>query len=182
MSKTNLLLKLMALAAVAAFALAACGQQEVLPQGGNPIPTPIEGENVGDAPSSQAAATPEETFSRYLKDSLGALVAQQRQKLELRQRYQNPEQTKEDLGGLLSEINVLEDRTKIKKVTDTSTNATANVEMDVRVVWADGDQESFTCKYAVTLQQAENEAGETVWYVINPDSFPIFASGVCARK
>ena len=166
---------------VVAIVLAAC-TGEVVPQGGNPIPTPIEGENVGSAPSSQAATTPEETFSRYLKDSLGALVAQQNQKLEMRQRYQNPEQTKEDLGGLLAEINVLEDRTKIKKVAETSTNATANVDMDVRVSWADGDQETFTCGYAVTLQQAENDKGEVVWYVINPDSFPIFAQGVCQRK
>ncbi len=163
--------------------LAACnpGQStEVVSQGGNPLPTVNVGTAVGDAPSSQAAATPEETWSRYLADSFGALVAQQSQKLELRRRYQNPELTKEDVGGLLAEIKILEDRTTIKKVTDKSTNATANVDTDVRVVWVDGDQESFTCKYAVTLQLAENEDGDPVWYIINPDSFPLFVS--CVKK
>lgn len=180
MSKTKFISPLMLFVLLMTLALAACGSKEVLPEGGNPIPTPIKGEEVGDAPDSQAAATPEETISRYLNDSIAALVAGQLQKLQLRARYQNPEQTEQDLGGLLSEINVLEDRTKVKKVTDTSTNATASVDLDVRVKWADGDTESFTCAYAVTLQSGENKKGETVWYVINPDAFPLFVN--CTRK
>lgn len=155
---------------------------EVIPAGGNPIPTPIIGENVGTAPDSQAAAVPEESFKRYINDSIAGLVAIQVQKITIRQRYQNPSQTEQDLGGLLTAVNILEDRTKIKKVTDTSTNATANADIDVRITWADGDTQSFTCKYAVTLQAAENANRETVWYVINPDVFPIFANGVCLQK
>ena len=180
MYKTKHINPLMIFALLMTLVLAACGGKEVLPEGGNPIPTPIKGENVGDAPDSQAAATPEETFSRYIDDSIAALVAGQSQKLSLRARFQNPEQTEKDLGGLLSEVNILEDRTKIKKVTDTSTNATANVDIDIRVKWADGDTESFTCNYAVTLQSGENKEGETVWYVINPDAFPVFVN--CTRK
>lgn len=152
---------------------------EVLEEGGNPIPTPIEGVDVGEEASSQAAGTPEDTFRRYITASLGSLVALQQQRIELRQRYQNPEQTKEDLGGLVTAINVLEDRTEIKKVTETSTNATANVDVDVRVEYADGDRQTFTCKYPITLQQAENEDGDNVWYVINPAEFPLFVS--CVR-
>jgi hypothetical protein len=184
MAKTKLTIQYVLCALVVlAMALTSCNigrPTEVLEEGGNIIPTPIAGENVGEAPGSQAAATPEETASRYLKDSLGSLVAQQTQKIELRERYQNPSQTVEDLGGLLTEISVLEDRTEVKKVNENSTNATANVDLDVRVTWADGDTESFTCKYAVTLQQAENDDEEEVWYVINPDAFPLFVN--CSRK
>ena len=159
---------------VAAIALAACTAEEVVPQGGNPIPTPRTGENVGISPDSQAAATPEETFSRYINDSIAAQVALQQQKINMRQRYQNPDQTLQDLGGLLTEISILEDRTKTSQVNDN--NANANVDTDVRIVFADGDTETRVCKYQVVLQSGKNAKGDTVWYVINPDAFPIFVS------
>ena len=60
MSKTKLLFRLMLCALAASVVLAAC-RNEVLPQGGNPIPTPRAGVDVGNAPDSQAAATPDET-------------------------------------------------------------------------------------------------------------------------
>lgn len=171
-------------AAILVAALGACSTSstEVLPAGGNSIPTPIVGENVGMSPESQAASAPEETVKRYLKDSIAGLVAVQTQKITLRQRYQNPDQTKQDLGGLLTAVNILEDRTKIKKANANSTSATANADIDVRVTWADGDTQSFSCKYALNLQAAQNANQETVWYVINPDIFPIFATGVCVQK
>lgn len=165
--------------AVLAVLLAACSSKpEVLPQGGNPIPTPIAGTDVGSAPDSQAAASPEDTFRRYINDSIAALVDSQQQKINMRQRYQNPDQTKLDLGGLLTEVSILEDRTKIKQTNDNNANAT--VDMDVRIKYADGDSESFTCLYQVILQSAVNVKNATVWYVINPDAFPIFVS--CKRK
>lgn len=162
--------------------LVACSQTptEVLPQGGNPIPTPVVGESVGTAPDSQAAAVPEETYKRYINDSIAALVDAQQQKINMRQRYQSPEQTKLDLGGLLTEISILEDRTEISKPSDSSANA--NVSMDVRIKYADGDLNSYTCQYQVVMQSGTNGKNETVWYVINPDVFPAFAPGVCILK
>jgi hypothetical protein len=180
MSKTKLTIRyLLAALVILAMALSACNvgrPTEVLEEGGNVIPTPVEGTDVGEGASSQAAGTPEETFSRYMTASLGSLVALHQQRIELRQRYQNPSQTLEDLGGLVTEIDVVDDRTEVKKVNENSTNATANVDVDVRVGYADGDRQTFTCNYAVTLQQAENEDEEEVWYVINPAEFPLFVS------
>jgi hypothetical protein len=162
---------------VVAVLLAACSK-EVLPSGGNPIPTPIVGVDVGTAPDSQAAATPDDTYKRYINDSIAALVSSQKQKINMRQRYQNPDQTKLDLGGLVTEISILEDRTKIKEVNDK--NANAVVDMDVRIKYADGDLQSFVCKYQVAMQSALNTKNVSVWYVINPDVFPVFLS--CTRK
>ncbi|MBM4423776.1 MAG: hypothetical protein FJ030_10330 [Chloroflexi bacterium] len=173
MTKTTLLFRLMLCALAVSIALAACGN-EVLPQGGNPIPTPRAGEDVGNAPDSQAAATPDETFTRYVNDSIAAQVILQSQKLAMRQRYQNPDQTLQDVGGLLTEITVLENRTKVNQYNDT--NATANVDIDICINYADGDSETRTCKYQVALQQGENSKGESVWYVINPDAFPVFSN------
>lgn len=158
--------------------LSACSKPEVLPSGGNPIPTPIKGVDVGTSPDSQAAATPEETYKRYINDSIAALVSVQQQKINMRERYQNPTQTKLDLGGLVTDISILDDRTKIKQTNDS--NANANIDMDVRIKYADGDIVSFVCTYQITMQSALNAKNATVWYVINPDVFPIFVS--CNRK
>jgi len=50
----------------------------------------------------------------------------------------------------------------------------------VRVKYADGDTQTFTCKYDVSLQRGANTQGANVWYVINPDAFPLFVN--CARS
>ena len=162
----------------ASLVLAACRGGEVLPQGGNPIPTPREGETVGTVADSQAAATPEETFGRYIRDSIAATVAVQQTKIGMRGRYQEPDQTLQDLGGLVSEIAVLEDRTKITSPKDTAANA--KVDLDVRVKYADGDTQTFTCHYDVSTLRGANKKGDNVWYVINPDAFPLFVS--CTRS
>jgi hypothetical protein len=165
-------------ALVSLLTITACLGSEVLPQGGNPIPTPREGELVDALPDSQAAASPEETFSRYIRDSIAATVAVQQTKINMRGRYQEPGQTLDDLSGLVSEIAVLEDRTEITSPKDTAANA--KVDLDVRVMYADGDTQTFTCKYDVSMQMSANDKGEDVWYVINPDAFPLFVS--CTRS
>ena len=172
------LIRLTTLTLVLAVALAACRSQEVLPAGGNPIPTPQIGENVGSEPGGQAAGTPEETVSRYLRDSIAAQVALQQAKITLRERYQNPDQTEADLGGLVTEISVLEDNSKITQPKETVANA--HVALDIRVEFANGDTDTRTCSFDVNLQQGQNKKGEAVWYVINPDAFPVFAS--CTPK
>src|SRR5258708_30877696 len=105
MIKRNLVAKWGSSVLALAVLLAACSSKpEVLPAGGNPIPTPIVGVDVGSAPDSQAASSPDDTYKRYINDSISALVDAQKQKINMRERYQNPTQTKADLGGLLTEI------------------------------------------------------------------------------
>lgn len=157
-----------------ALLLAACGGGEVIEEGGNVIPTPIEGEDVGEEISSQAAGTPQETYDRYIVASIAGQVNAQKDKIDMRQRYQDPEITKQDLGGLVTEISILEDRTEVDQPTDNA--ATAQVDMDIRVQYADGDTESRTCSYTVSMQRSTNEDEEDVWYVVNPDAFPVFFS------
>jgi hypothetical protein len=147
---------------------------EVLPKGGNAIPTPRPGEQVGADPTSQAAAQPEQTFDRYIHDSIAAQVALQQAKINMRERYQNPGVTVQDLGGIVTEISVLEDRTTFTLPKQDVSNAHAD--FDIRLTFADGDTETRTCRYDVNMQQGTNTAGAAVWYVINPDAFPVFNS------
>jgi hypothetical protein len=178
MLTSKLIKRLAMVALVTLLTITACLGSEVLPEGGNPIPTPREGELVDALPDSQAAATPEETFTRYMRDSIAATVAVQQTKINMRGRYQEPGQTLDDLSGLVSEIAVLEDRTEITSPKDTAANA--KVDLDVRVLYADGDTQTFTCKYDVSMQMSANDKGDNVWYVINPDAFPLFVS--CTRS
>ena len=178
MLTSKLVKRLAVFALVPLLTITACLGSEVLPEGGNPIPTPREGELVDALPDSQAAATPEETFTRYMRDSIAATVAVQQTKINMRGRYQEPGQTLDDLSGLVSEIAVLEDRTEITSPKDTAANA--KVDLDVRVMYADGDSQTFTCKYGVSMQMSANAKGDNVWYVINPDAFPLFVS--CTRS
>ena len=178
MLTSKLIKRLAVFAFVTLLTLTACLGSEGLPEGGNPIPTPREGELVDSLPDSQAAATSEETFARYIRDSIAATVAVQQTKINMRGRYQEPDQTMEDLSGLVSEIAVLEDRTEISSPKDTAANA--KIDLDVRVTYADGDTQTFTCKYDVSMQMSANDKGDNVWYVINPDAFPLFVS--CARS
>jgi hypothetical protein len=150
--------------------LAACRPGEVLPAGGNPIPTPRAGDLVPAVAESQAAASPDETVNRYLTDSIAMQLKAQSTKIEVRQRYQEPGQTTADLGGLVTGIAVLENRTVV--TTPKEIMALAHVDMDVRLTFANGDTDSRTCKYDVTLQRYANAKGDNVWYVINPNLFP----------
>lgn len=168
------LVRAIVLVLTVAVTMSACRPKEVLPEGGNPIPTPRKGEPVGTAPVSQAAAKPEDTFSRYIRDSIAAQVALQQAKIAIRERYQDPGITVQDVGGIVTDISILDDRTKFTVPKVNVSNA--HVEFDVRLTYADGDTESRTCRYEVNMQQGQNQTGDSVWYVINPDAFPVFAS------
>ena len=157
-----------------ALALTACRQNEVLPSGGNPIPTPREGESVGVEPDSQAAGRPQETFGRYIRDSIAAQVALQQAKITIRERYQDPTLTVQDLGGIVTQISILDDRTAYTSPKDTVSNA--HVDLDIRLTFGDGDTQTRTCRYEVSMQQGSSGRGDAVWYVINPDAFPVFIS------
>jgi hypothetical protein len=172
------LFRLTAVLLVLGAALAACRRNDVLPAGGNPIPTPRIGENVGSEPGSQAAGTPEETVGRYLRDSIAAQVAIQQTEVIMRERYQDPSLTAKALSGLVTEIAVLEDHSTITRPKENVANA--HVSLDIRVKFANGDTDTRTCRYEVNMQRGQNSKGQEVWYVITPDAFPVFAS--CTSK
>jgi len=136
----------------------------------NPIPEPIEGEEVGAEARGAAGKTPEATWEDYLRDSISFQVARQGDKITLGERYQNPDHLAQNLGGLVRDIQLVQDRT-IFSISGQGTIASATTDFDVRVTFADGDSETRTCVYNVQL---ELDKEDEVWYVINPAALDIF--------
>lgn len=110
---------------------------------------------------SLAADTPEETFERYLLESLTQQASLQREKLDMRIRYQNPTTLLQDLGGLILDIELVENRSRRTVLREAS--ATFEVEIDIRITYADGDTSTQTCAWTTTLQRSSE-----TWYVVNP--------------
>ena len=79
-------------------------------------------------------------------------------------RYQNPEQTAQNVGGTVEEVTLLEDRTSWDQ-NDAGTAASALVDFDVRLTYLDGDTQTKKCTFTVQMQFSQEDG---VWYVINP--------------
>ncbi|GAB4473031.1 MAG: hypothetical protein Kow00124_11630 [Anaerolineae bacterium] len=190
-----------ALAVMAALAvlLAGCAVPAAR-QGALPTPAaggPIEGTAAAEAgsdpggtaqpPAEQAAAeTPSptpaisgvseelaRTWDSFLRDSIAFQVERMRDKLALMQRYQNPAHFQQNRGGLIEDIDLLEDRTvfEVRRAL-----ASTTTDFDIRITYADGDTETRTCRYQVLIEQS---AEDGLWYVINPAAFDpyTFCSG-----
>ncbi len=140
----------------------------------NTIPTPLPGEDVGEQALAGAKETYQETWNNYLRDAIAEQVADRQQKLEILQRYENPAITEQNLGGLVENIELVEDRT-VFNLTNNATVASANAEFDVRLTYANGDSDTRTCNPFVSL---EYSAEDGLWYVVNPGQLQVFA--VCA--
>ncbi|GAB4395106.1 MAG: hypothetical protein Kow00124_32680 [Anaerolineae bacterium] len=148
--------------------LAACGSSG---GGGNAIPTPQPGVDVGQEPAGRAGETVEETWEAYLRDSIAFQVARQQDKLVLVERYQNPDHTAQNLGGLVEDIDLVTDRTAFQ-LNSSGTFATSTADFDVRITYANGDTQTRTCSYTV---QIELDSEDGVWYVINPAALDVFS-------
>ena len=135
-------------------------------------PTPLPAEDVGEQALSGAKESFQETWNNYLRDIIAEQVADRQQKLNLLQRYENPDITEQNLGGLLSDIDLVEDRTAFN-VINNNTIASGTTEFDVRLIFLNGDADTRTCRYFVSL---ELNADDGVWYVINPAPLQVFAN------
>lgn len=187
MRKKNVLLMLVA--AFVAALLVACGggggenpaeqvQQEeptappeALDDEGSTIPTPLPTVEVGDASVSAAKATPEDTWTSYLPDTIAEQVKNRRQIIDLLERYENPDVTTQRLETLVTNITLVSDRT----IWNTNTSAGQSnsfVDYDIQVTYANGDTETLTCRYNVAQ---ELDADDGVWYIINPGALQVFA-------
>lgn len=152
-----------------AFVLAACSAVGGGGGSGNPLPTPIPAEEVGEEAKSAAEDTPEKTWENYLRDIIAEQVKDRQSKIELIQRYENPDLTTQNLGGLVQNIGLLTDRTEFSI---TGGSATARADFDVRLTFANGDSDTRTCTFNVSLE-FDDEDG--VWYVINPQPLAVFS-------
>jgi len=136
---------------------------------GNPIPTPLPAEDVGVGAQSAAEDTPEGTWENYVRDIIAEQVARQESKLSLYERYQKPGITEQNLGGIVTDIDLVEDRTEFNT---SETLASSNVEFDIRLTYANGDTDTRTCRFPISL---EYDSDKEVWFVVNPDALAVFA-------
>jgi hypothetical protein len=170
------LLALLATALVAVLSACSLGGTQGR-EGGevNELPTPVEGEDVG---VEAAAGTTEDyttTWGNYLRDSIAEQVKDRQQKLELLKRYERPDITEANLGGLVENIELLTDRTAFN-LTNNQNIASGNTDFDIRLTYANGDSETRTCRFPAQL---EKDATSGLWYVLNPGQLQIFA--VCTE-
>lgn len=156
----------------AALVLSGCS---ALPGGGkgevNPLPTPLPAEDVGEEAGSAAGETPQETWERYRDDIVAEQVRQRESLITLRERYERPETTEANLESIVTDIDLVEggDRTEWNISGD---SASSFVEFDVRLTYANGDNETKTCRFNVALEFDEEDG---VWYVVNPSPLQVFA-------
>ena len=84
-------------------------------------------------------------------------VALQRERVDMRVRYQDPEIMEQDMGGLISDIDLIEDRSRMSSLGDTQ--VVYDVDVDIVVTFANGEQEQGVCGWPVNL-----ELYEGLWY------------------
>lgn len=113
--------------------------------------------------------TPEGTFELYLRDAIAQQVTLQREKIDMRVRYQDPEIVEQDMGGLVTDITLIEDRSRMTELSDT--RVVFDVDMDVQVTYASGETEQGVCGWPVNLEQYEG-----LWYVVNPSELALFVN------
>jgi hypothetical protein len=167
------LLLAFAAAALAAF-LSACSLGGSSGREGgevNELPTPVEGEDVGEEAAAGVTEDYVTTWGNYLRDSIAEQVKDRQQKLELLKRYENPSITEQNVGGLVQNIELLTDRTAFN-LTNGQTIASGTTDFDIRLTYANGDSETRTCKFPASL---EKDTDSGLWYVLNPGQLQIFA-------
>jgi hypothetical protein len=113
--------------------------------------------------------TPEGTFELYLRDAIAQQVTLQRERIDMRVRYQEPEILEQDMGGLVTDVVLIEDRSRMNQLTDT--RVVFDVDMDILVTYASGEEEQGLCRWPVNLEEYEG-----LWYVVNPSELALFVN------
>jgi hypothetical protein len=172
----GLIVLILLVAGVAAFLLFGLGDAGplagLLPGGntGNPLPTPRPGIDVGSGARSVAKDTPEGTWDSYVQDTIAEQVANQEAKITILERYEDPDITVQNLGGLVRDIDLVEDRTEFN-VGPADTVANVNAEFEIRITFTNGDTDTRTCRFPASLQFDEEDG---VWYIVNPTELAVF--------
>lgn len=149
---------------VVALALAACGGAVAGGGAGNALPTPRPAEDVGESASSAARDSYQATWDSYLRDSIAAANDLQRVKLQMLQRYEKPSITAQNAGGLMKQLDLVEDRTTFNLLNE-QTTAASLAEFDIKVTLVNGDTDTRTCKVQVGV---ELNPDDKLWYMLNP--------------
>jgi hypothetical protein len=112
--------------------------------------------------------TAEGTFELYLRDAIHMTERRQQERLELRSHYEDPSILEQDFGGMVVEVNLIEDRSTVRNASET--NAIVDGDFDVQVTFADDETDFRVCAWEVNLELLDG-----TWYVINPTELPIFS-------
>lgn len=137
---------------------------------GNPLPTPLPAIDVGSGASSAAKETPQATWESYLSDIIAEQVSRQEAKITLFERYQDPDVAAQNVGGLVTDIDLVQDNTEFNFGSQ-STYVNIMGDFDVRLTFANGDTDTRTCSLPVAM---EFDQDDEVWYVVNPDALAVF--------
>lgn len=151
-------------------------QPERIEQTAPPLPTIAEVEDVGAEALGGAAESYEQTWANYLRDAIAEQVRVREQKLSLLTRYEDPDITAQNLGGLVKDIDLIVggDRTTFT-LSNNDTVASGYADFDIQLTYANGDQDRRTCKPFVRMFK---HIEDNKWYVENPAALEVFA--VCA--
>jgi hypothetical protein len=141
--------------------------------GGNPLPTPLPAEQIGSSTKSQAKDSYQATWDSYLRDSIAAGNQIEDVKISMYQRYEKPSNTAQNLGGLLKQTDLLQDRTKFN--VSANNTASALADFDVKITFANGDTDTRHCKPQVAI---ELNPDDKLWYVLNPA--PLAVLSICS--
>jgi hypothetical protein len=155
--------------------LSACGGGQVAGGGqGNALPTVRPAEEVGSGAKSAARDTYQATWDSYLRDAIAAQNQLQDINNSMRQRYEKPSITAQNVGGLLKSVELVEDKTEWSTTGDSLAGAQAK--FDVKLTFLNGDTDTRSCSIPV---QVEKNADDNLWYVINPG--PLAVLSICSR-
>lgn len=145
------------------------GGQRVEQEAPDVLPTIAVGEDVGQEALAAATEDYEQTWDNYLRDIIAEQVSDREQKINLLQRYEDPDlltQRREVQG-----IELLADRSVLQLQ---SNNATVIVkgDFDIRYTYLNGDTETVTCTQNFTMQKRE---ADNLWYIVNPAPLQVFS-------
>jgi hypothetical protein len=106
----------------------------------------------------------------YLRDIIAEQVSDRQQKLEILQRYEDPDllvQRNREVKG----IELIADRS-VLQLQSNGITVVVKGDFDLRYTYLNDDTETVTCTQNVSLQQREEDG---LWYVVNPGALQIFA-------
>lgn len=147
------------------------GGERVEQEAPDVLPTRAEGEDVGEEALAAATDDYDQTWDNYLRDIIAEQVADRSQKIEILQRYEDPDLLNQRAANEVQGIELIADRT-VLSLQSNGITVIARGDFDLRYTYLNGDTKTVTCTQTVNLQQREADG---LWYVINPGSLQIFS-------
>ena len=144
---------------------------EPAPATATPEPTVVFDFQASSALVGSPQDTPEGTFELYLRDAINQAVRLQHERLDIRIHYEDPEILAQDLGGLVVDVDLIEDRSVFDYATEAEVSVIYEVDIDILITYGDEETNRSQCDWTANLEKIDE-----VWYVINPSELPLFVN------